>query len=88
LVNRSVAAGDLSSFAAGRVGRSTRSPPQLGHRPPNLVSAHAAQKVHSNEQIRAFGAPFGKSQSQHSQLGRIASIVDPRCRAYPAIGAC
>ena len=36
---------------------------------------HAAQKVHSNEQIRASGASGGRPLSQHSQLGLSVSIL-------------
>jgi hypothetical protein len=38
------------------------------------VSAHYAQKVHSNEQMRASVDSGGKSLSQHSQLDRSSSI--------------
>ena len=68
-------AGNFSSFPAGLRGRATSSPPQLGHTPFNFCSAQLEQKVHSNEHIRAFSAPAGKSQSQHSQLGRSCSIL-------------
>jgi len=78
LVKRVVEAGDVNSFAAGRVGRSTKSPPQLGQMPPNRVSAQSAQNVHSNVQIRASGDPFGRSRSQHSQFGRSVSTRWPR----------
>src|SRR3954467_5442064 len=73
-VNRSVETGYSASFASGRVGRGVRSPPQLGQTPPNRFSTQSAQNVHSKVQIRAAGSPFGRSRSQHSQLGRIASI--------------
>jgi len=85
LVNRSVDAGDESSFPAGRVGRSTKSPPQFGQTPPNRASAHSAQNVHSKVHILASGAPFGRSQSQHSQFGRIASM--PAAECYPRVAA-
>jgi hypothetical protein len=71
---RTVEAGLSSSFEAGRIGRSTRLPPQLGQVLPSLSSAHARQNVHSNEQIIAFVADGGKGRSQHSQLGRNSSI--------------
>ena len=67
---RSVEAGFFASLSAGRRGRATSSPPQLGQWPLSVVSAHDAQKVHSNEQIRASIASGGRSLLQHSQLGR------------------
>lgn len=66
--------GLLASLLAGRRGRTTNSPPQFGHLPPRTVSAHDAQKVHSNEQMRASVDSGGKSLSQHSQLGLSSSI--------------
>src|SRR5262245_15609545 len=63
---RRVDAGCLASFSAGRTGRRTSSPPQLGQRPPNTPSAHPRQKVHSKEQILASAASGGRSRSQHS----------------------
>jgi hypothetical protein len=66
---RCVDAGFLASLSSGRRGRTTSSPPQLGHLPANLVSAQAAQKVHSKEQMRASALCGGKSMSQHSQFG-------------------
>jgi len=62
------------SNAAGRMGRLTKLPPQFGHTPLNTVSTHSAQKVHSNEQIKASFDSGGKSRSQHSQLGLNSSI--------------
>ena len=67
-------AGKRSSAAAGRIGRRTSSPPQLGQTPPKVPSAQAAQKVHSNVQMRAEALSGGRSASQHSQFGRKASI--------------
>lgn len=63
----------MASLAAGRRGLATNSPPQFGHTPLSLLSTHEAQNVHSKEQMRAFGASGGRSQSQHSQFGRISS---------------
>lgn len=40
---RSVDAGSLSSFAAGRIGRRTSSPPQLAQMKPSFVVAHSTQ---------------------------------------------
>ena len=59
---------------AGRTGRRTSSPPQLGQWPLRRVSAQFAQKVHSNEQMRASSAAGGSSRLQHSQLGRSWSM--------------
>jgi hypothetical protein len=67
----SVEAGFFSNAAIGRMGRRTSSPPQLGHFPSSMPSVHVAQKVHSNEQIRARVESGGKSTLQHSQLGLI-----------------
>jgi len=66
------------SLFAGRTGRRTNSPPQFGHRPPNTPFTQSAQNVHSNVQIRASGESYGKSRSQHSQLGRSSSIGSAR----------
>jgi hypothetical protein len=65
----------FSSLAVGRLGRASSSPPQLGHLPAGRASAQVAQKVHSNEQIRARSDSGGRSRSQHSQLGRSSSTV-------------
>jgi len=70
---RLVEGGLLASLVTGRLGRATNSPPQLGHLPLSTVSAHGAQNVHSNEQMRASVASGGKSLSQHSQLGLSSS---------------
>jgi hypothetical protein len=71
---RTVDAGFFVSIDGGRIGRGTRLPPQLGQRPPNLLSTQSRQNVHSNEQIIASAAAGGKSLLQHSQLGRSSSI--------------
>ena len=78
LKTRSVDAGNFASLSAGRMGRVTRLPPQLGQRPPSLLSAQSRQKVHSNVQMSASVAAGGRSLSQHSQDGRSASIGDLR----------
>jgi hypothetical protein len=75
LTIRSSEAGLLANLAAGRTGRRTSSPPQLGHSPLKGPSAQSAQNVHSKEQIRAFRAAGGKSTLQHSQFGRSCSMV-------------
>ena len=71
---RRLDAGCCASFSAGRRGRASSSPPQLGQLPCSTASAHSQQKVHSNEQIRASAESAGKSRLQHSQLGRSCSI--------------
>ena len=55
LTIRLVEAGNLTSLSKERDGRATSGPPQFGHLPLSECSAHAAQKVHSNEQMRASG---------------------------------
>ena len=71
---RSADAGNLASLAAGRRGRATSSPLQLGQRPPSTWLAHGSQNVHSNEQMRASADSGGRSRLQHSQFGRSRSI--------------
>jgi hypothetical protein len=75
LNTRFVLAGLALSFAAGRTGRRTNSPPQFGQRPDKCISAHSRQNVHSKEQMRASGESGGRSRSQRSQPGRSSSIV-------------
>ena len=75
LKTRSIEAGFFNNVASGLRGLTTNSPPQLGHTPPNVCCAQSAQKVHSNEQMRACVLPAGRSQLQHSQLGRSFSMV-------------
>ena len=71
---RSVEAENFASFAAGRIGRRTSSPPQFGHSlPGSLVCAQSTHQVHSKEQISASRLSGGRSRPQHSQLGRSAS---------------
>jgi hypothetical protein len=67
--------GYFASFAAGRTGRRTNSPPQFGQRPLSRRSAQSRQNVHSNEQMTASPESGGRSRSQHSQLGLSASMV-------------
>jgi hypothetical protein len=80
LNTRSVDAGLFNNLPAGLIGRRTKSPPQLGQMPCKRVSAQSAQKVHSNEQMRASTAAGGRSRLQHSQLGRSWSMYFPRER--------
>jgi hypothetical protein len=71
LNTRVVDAGYFASLAAGRGGRGSNAPPQLGHVPASLWLAQSLQKVHSKEQMRASAESAGKSRSQHSHPGRI-----------------
>jgi hypothetical protein len=75
LNTRRVDGGLLASGAAGRIGRGTKLPPQLGQTPCSLLSTQSRQNVHSNVQIMASGADGGRSLSQHSQLGAIRASV-------------
>lgn len=50
---RSVDAGFVASLLAGRIGLGTKLPTQFWHVPRSTVSTQDAQKVHSNEQMRA-----------------------------------
>ena len=69
-------AGNFANSSAGRTGRFTNSPPQLGHSPPSKRSAtQSAQKVHSKLQIIASSDSGGRSRSQHSQFGLSASMA-------------
>jgi hypothetical protein len=86
-VNRSLEAGEAASLPAGRVGRRTRLPPQFGHTPSKRPRAQSAQNVHSKVQINALGAPFGRSQSQQSQLGCRVSTARWLQRDRPASSA-
>lgn len=67
-------AGKRASLSAARAGRATSAPPQFGHLPFSVPSAQEAQKVHSNEQMRASSPEGSRSRSQHSQFGRISSM--------------
>lgn len=84
LKTRKVDAGNWSSLFAGRIGRDTSPPPQLGQRPLSLVSVHSRQYVHSKLQIIASGSAGGRSLLQHSQLGRISNMSLPSLPALPA----
>src|SRR6202030_2543912 len=74
LTTRTADAGYFSSFSAGRMGRTTRFPPQFGQRPPGVVSVQSRQNVHSKLQIMASAASAGRSLLQHSQLGLSSNI--------------
>jgi hypothetical protein len=60
---------------AGRNGRGTSPPPQLGQTPRKTSVAQPSQNVHSNEQIIAPPESADKSLSQHSHPGRISNIL-------------
>jgi len=94
LNTRSREAGNFASFAAGRIGRRSNSPPQFGQRHSRTSSAQERQKVRSNEQIIASRESGGRSMSQHSQPGFSKSIFRSRSswslrpkRAYRETGA-
>lgn len=80
LFTRVADAGKRTSAAAGRIGRATRFPAQLGQTPPSRPSAQSAQNVHSNVQMRAASLSGDRSRSQHSQLGLSSSIGSPTPR--------
>jgi hypothetical protein len=61
-------------LCAGRTGRGTKPPPQFGHTFIRTSSTQAAQKVHSNVQMRAFVAFGGSAVLQCSQVGRSSSM--------------
>src|SRR4029453_10177467 len=48
-------------------------PPQFGQTLPSTFSTQVAQKVHSNEQMRASSESGGSALPQFSQTGRSAS---------------
>ncbi len=62
-------------FLAGRIGRGTNPPPQFGQTLPSPSSTQGAQKVHSNEQIRASRELGGSGLLQCSQLGLSSSMI-------------
>src|SRR3546814_3919263 len=62
---RLLLAGYFSSMRAGRMGRCTRLPPQLGQLPASTPMAQSRQKVHSKVQIMAVLLSGGRSRSQH-----------------------
>ena len=71
---RFVEAGYLASVTVGRIGRSTKFPPQFGQVQFNLSWAQVRQNVHSNEHITASAESGGKSALPHSQFGRSSNI--------------
>jgi len=63
------------SFAGGRTGLRTSSPPQLAQTKLSLPEAQSRQYVHSKVQMNASLESGGRSLSQHSQLGRISRAI-------------
>ena len=59
---------------AGRTGRGTKPPPQLGQTLASTPSTQSAQKVHSKLQMRASVAAGGSALLQCSQVGLSSSI--------------
>jgi hypothetical protein len=55
------------------MGLGTNPPPQFGHTLPKNFSTQAAQKVHSNEQMRASSESGGNGTLQCSQVGLSSS---------------
>ncbi len=76
-----------ASLSAARAGAPARRRSSGSVRPAKRLAAQSAQKVHSKEQIKASAASGGRSLSQHSQLGRRASIDSPVIRRRIA-GCC
>jgi hypothetical protein len=59
----------------GLIGLGTNPPPQFGQTLPKTLSTHAAQNVHSKEQMRAASELGSKDMLQCSQVGLSSSIV-------------
>lgn len=74
LIILSVDGGYVLSSLFGRIGLTTKFPPQLGQTPFNFVSTQSLQKVHSKLHIIASTESGGRSVSQHSQFGFIFNI--------------
>jgi hypothetical protein len=64
-------------FFDGLTGLGANPPPQFGHTFPRMSSTHAAQNVHSYEQMRASSELGGSGLLQCSHVGRSSSIVSP-----------
>jgi hypothetical protein len=63
-----VEAGCRANLTGGRIGRGIRLPPQFGQMPCSTSSAHAAQKVHSQPQMRASVALGGMARGRGRAL--------------------
>jgi hypothetical protein len=70
-------AGCLADLEAGRTGRSTRLPLQLGQIPKRTLSQHCAQNVHSKLHMRASHESGASGVLQCSQVGRSSSMATP-----------
>ena len=75
LNTRWVDAGLLKSLLAGRTGRGTKLPPQLGQTPPSLFSTQSRQNVHSKVQIMASVAAGGRYCRSIRSSGAIPDYV-------------
>jgi hypothetical protein len=75
LRTRLAEAGCRISASGGRIGRGSSVPPQLGHSPSANNAAHSRHHVHSKLQMSASALSGARSRPQHSQLGRISSMV-------------
>src|SRR5690606_42012307 len=71
---RLVLAGYFASIAAGRSGRGTRLPPQVGQVPLRGPSAQLRQEVHAKLPIMASPESGARWRSQPSQPRRRASV--------------
>jgi hypothetical protein len=72
---------------AGRTGRGVKPPPQFGQTFCKTLATQSTQNVHSYEQMRALVDAGGRSQSQHSQLGRSSRAIREHhsiCAKYSA----
>ena len=74
---RSVEAGYFASLSAGRIGRRDQFAAAVRAAALQHALDATLQNVHSNEHIIASRESGGRSRSQHSQLGRSASMVYP-----------
>jgi hypothetical protein len=74
-MNFSVFAGYFNSLSAGRIGRFSKPPPQLGQMFSKILSTQSLQKVHSNVQTNASVLSFGNDFAQFSQTGLISNIL-------------
>src|SRR3546814_4394784 len=72
---RLLLAGYFSSMRAGRMGRCTRLPPQLGQLPASTPMAQSRQKVHSKVQIMAVLLRSEEHTSELQSLMRISYAV-------------
>lgn len=64
-------------FCAGRTGRETKPPPQLGQTFPRTLSTQVLQNVHSKEQIIASDESGGSGLLQYSHVGLSSNTTSP-----------